>query len=243
MKYLVAMKNDFCLIEFEYFAQDKKANKIIGSHDPNRATHFSSKKEAEEFAKLFDLPTVVEPITKHLEKFSKCTYKYREIPMLDNLLNRPYKNEDAKTVLEWRLKHLHSPEKAVSYKNYATWPNLYQKFYHLWDFQIWNSRDYKQKFFTTQIYVNTDSKFEQFKSEFDLIKDECTFLNKEGYKMFPIFDKDLSEYGTRYFCYKSDDDCFIQVSEYSKPVSQNLEHSFEEMRRHYYYNEYTKKKQ
>jgi hypothetical protein len=232
--YITCMKNDWTLLGYEYFAPGNGV--IIGFHDPRKAKRFQTKKEAEDFLKLFDMSEAkIENVEKHIQKFDQCDYKYREIPMLDTGLDIPYNFHTPDEVIEWWKKIQTVPDKTVSSKNYGTWPKLWSITNHLWDVAKYNSRDYKEMYHTVQVYTQKEGNFESFKKDIDKVIDFCTFVDEEGYKVLPIFDKDLSKHGTRYFLYKSPDDCRVSEGRFGSPFKGNMEKCFSYMHTRFWY--------
>lgn len=234
--YVVFVKNSFTLLGKEYFGTDGES--IIGYHDPNKATHFPSKEKAKEFCETFSYDDKkIEPLAKHKKLFDACTYVYRKLCKIDNSLNVKYNpaihTED--DVLDWRLRNQKAPEGSVSYEVYKTWPELYQHFKYIFKPQGYHSKDYKELYHTVSIYTRQDGKYEKFYKEFRKVLDFCTFLSEDGKKIFPIFDKDLSEHGTRYLYFGGDEDCVI-ISGYGRvDFNGSLEECFNFMKRVYYY--------
>ncbi len=206
MKYLVYFENQFCLLGKEYFGE--VGGKIIGYHHPAGAKLFKTKKEAKEFASLFDLQTKIEEAEPHFEAFRSCDYVYREITKLNPSLDRKYNNEKPDEVLKWWMEYKKAPEKATSYKSYETWPKLYSIFTYLWDLQSYYNREYTELYHTVQVRFPKNGDVKDFIKELDKVLDFVTYT-AEGYKVFPIFDHTLSEYGTSYLHYKSPHDCKI----------------------------------
>lgn len=232
-KWITCMKNSFTLLGYEYFAPGK--GEIVGTHNPYNAKTFETKKEAEKFLKLFAMDDAkVEEAEKHFKKFNKCDYVYRKIPMLNPEVDIPYNSQTPDEIIEWwkRIKTL--PESSVSSKNYGTWPNLYSVTNHLWNIVSYYSKDYKKLYYTSEIFTKKEGTFESFISDFRKVVDFCTFVDKDGYKIFPIFDNDLSENGKRYFLYKSDDDCKIDESRRMSHEG-DIKKCFEIMHRDFWY--------
>lgn len=236
--YIVCAKNDFCLLGYEYFGKSKDSKSAVGYHDPRLADLFNTKKEAQEFARKFDYKTNIEDADKHFKKFEKATYVYRRIPFVDNTKSIKYdplihSNLD---VLNFFIDYRTGNEKAVRYEDYTTWPQIWSVFKYLWEVQQYNSKDYKSRYTTFSLCVRRDKSptFEEFKKEFELVKDHCTYMSEDGYKVFPIFDKDLSEWGTRYLYYKDDLDCKIVESMWQEHEG-SLEKCYNLMLSRFYY--------
>ena len=239
--YVVFVKNQFCLLGNEYFGTDGK--QIIGYHDPNRASHFNTEREAKDFCKLFDYEgRKIEPLWKHVNLFSRCKYVYRKFSLLDKSMDVRYdpKKHSADDVLNWRMMYAKAAEKSVSQKTYSSWPDLYSVFKHLWSVQSYHSRDYKHTYHTVQLRTSKSADFETFKSEFDKVFDFCTYVDDEKRKVFPIFDHELNSYESRYLVCESRDKCYIQnqvqfLSKSNRAFAGTLKQCFEQMKLHYWY--------
>jgi hypothetical protein len=224
------MPNSFTLTKNEYFGKGDKC--VIGYHDPRKATLFATEEEAREFASTFNMETRIGEAETHFKLFEKVDYVYRRLTVIDPVLNRKYNNEDANEVIKWWIEYSNSPEGSVSTEIYLTWPNLYSMCKHLWS--SYTITELEEKCNSFQIYTSTDGKFEEFKTELMKVMDHVTFT-EDGYKKFAIFDHELSEYETRYFLYKNDNDCKIR-SRYSDRCQGTMEKCFDLMKREYFYN-------
>jgi len=234
MKYIVYMENSFCLLGKEFFSKGNGA--AIGSHNPYTATQFESREVAEVFAKTFDLPTKIGYQEKFCRQFDKCDYKYREVPLIDIGHNRNFNKEtdDADAVLAWRMKTRMLPEKATSSAAYQSWPDLYSVFKHLHGIESYSSKDYKKTYYSCSINTTKDASFDLFKTELSKVLDFCTYIDDDGYKVFSIFDHELSQYESRYFLYKNDGDW--EVSNGRRNVIEGtFEKCFDTMKREFWY--------
>jgi hypothetical protein len=233
--YIVYAKNQFTLLGKEYFGTDEKI--IIGFHDPRKASHFDSIEDAKEFCKLFDYEDrKIEPVTKHIKAFEKCNYVYRKIAMLDKSMDIKYdgKKHDAIAVLDWRIKHAKASEKAVSFENYRTWPDLYSVFTYLHSLTKYNSRDYKSLFYSVQLKTPKNGNYKEFYKELRLVLDYCTFIDEDGRKIFDIFDHELCEYERRSLRFGGDQNCTINNGRCDM-FEGTLEECFNLMKREYWY--------
>ena len=232
--YLVYVDNDFCVIGREYFIQGE--NKVLTTHNPNLATQFKTQKEAKSFSSTFTLHSLkkkIATVAGELKRFEDCDWIYREIPLLNRDIDRPYGNEGPDQVLDFWLKHQQLPEGSISYENYATWPDLYSVFKYLWTTQGYHDmKDYSKTYHTVQIRVPKDGNYEDFKKEIEKILDHITYT-EDGYKILPIIDHELSTYESRSLYYKSEDDCMIGGRFPDGEL--NLKECFEIMKRMYYY--------
>ena len=233
--YVVYAKNHFTLLGKEYFGTDGK--KILGFHDPSRASHFKTKKEAQEFCKLFDCQDrKIEPLDQHLKLFNEFDYKYRELPMLNPELDYKYDPEkhDAMDVLKWELKSTKAPEKSYSYETYRTWPDLCSVFKHLHGTSSYYTPDHKSTMHTVDLKTCRDGVYEEFLSEFRLVLDYCNYIDEEGRKIFPIFEHELNQYERRRLAFGGEENCAIE-GRYSQIFEGTLKECFEEMKKHYWY--------
>ena len=230
--YIVFAENSYCMLNNEYFG--KGDNCVIGYHDPRKATHFTTRKEAVEFSQTFKRECKIEDVENHLKKFDEFNGVYRTLPLLNNKVNIKYDGEKHKPadVLKWWMKYKKLPENSVTSEVYGTWPKLYSTFTHLWDCVSYYNSKYTELYHTVQFRVPRESKFVGFKKELSKVLDFITYT-KDDYKILPIFDHELSEYETRYLYYKSDTDCkIIGRHEIFKGT---LEKCFETIQRSYYY--------
>lgn len=232
-KYLVFAENQFCMLKNEYFGLGD--NCVIGYHDPRKCTHFSTKKEAKEFAVTFNRETKIEEVEKHLKAFDKFNGVYRTLPLIDRGINVKYdpKKDTPDKILQWWMRYQLLPEGSVSSEIYRSWPYPYSVFKHLWSFVKYHSKDYKEFYFSVQIRTSRDGVFKEFKKEIYKILDTITYTEGE-YKILQIFDHELSEYECRFFLYKSDRDCKIK-GDRRDLFKGTMEQCFEEMRKNYYY--------
>ncbi len=233
--YLVFVKNEFTLTGNEYFGSDE--NSIIGYHDPNRATHFLTQKEARKFCKLFDYDNKkIDLVENHIKAFSKCNYVYRKLPKLNPSIDFKYDPSihTEEDILKWRISCRKSHEKEVSYSSYKTWPELWQHFKHLRSVESYHSKDYKTKMLTVTISTRRDSLFSEFVKEFKRVLDVCSYVDDDGRKLFPIFDHELSEYECRYLVFGGEEDCAITNGRYEKHTG-TLEEIFHLMKMCYWY--------
>lgn len=234
-KYVVYMTNQFCLLGREYMKLEGKF--VVGLHNPNLADHFSTMKAAKALQSKIKYDTKVCELQPELDLFAKTNWVYRKIAIMNEDLNVKYDSNtmDKMHVLNWWNKIKRAPESAVSQAVYSSYPNLYSLFKHLCDAQSYYSKDYKNLYHSYHILTPKDGSFKEFKKELSLVLENVTYLTDDGYKVFPIFDNSLSEHGTRYLYYKSEDDCKLKVSHYTEPKSTSLEECFKEMCRSYYY--------
>lgn len=213
---------------------DKNWDEIF---NPNYATLFKSKKEAkewlvknttlEEYANVVDLKDTVEKYNE----WSKNGSVRRSFDFVDNSLSRPYNNESPEEVLEWRLK-VNSEQ--IRYDDYKTWPDLYTLFNNVYRLTEYHSDDYSKKYVSFELYFRKDSKFKEFKKEFDLILPKVT-SQKNGYKDFSVFDHFLSEGGDSVdLFYKTDEDCYV-AGRYTNKIKGSLKECFEYLRKERYY--------
>lgn len=233
MRFILYQENQFCLLGKEYFREFD--GKIFGTHNPYDAKSFTSKKKALEFGSRFESgKQEVGEYAEHTKLFDDCKYIYREIPLLDKKYDIPYTDQKPVEVLNWWMEIKKGSDKAVSQKNYSTWPSLYSIFKNLWEIRSYYDKG-NTILHTATIFVTKDSEFKNFKKELYLVLDFSTYT-KEGYKAFPIFDNDLSEFGTRYLLYKSDRDCIILTDRFGYDKRKlTLEESFKYIKDNYYY--------
>jgi hypothetical protein len=234
-KWIVYYKNDYTLLKKEFFKFGE--TKVIGYHDPSRATAFSTKKEAEEKSKLIKFKTAVTELDPQVKKFERTTFKYREMPILNPKFTTPY---DAKTmtrldVLGWWKKIQRANELEYSSEVYGTYPQIWSLFDYLWDKASYWSKGYKELYHSFQVRTKKDGDYDKFKEELDLVLDDVTYMDGD-YKVLPIFDHELSSWETRSLLYKSEDDCKIISGRFGdEKIKGTLKECFDMMRYQFYY--------
>lgn len=234
-KYIVYYPNDYTLLGREYFNFEK--GKIIGYHNPRLALHFDTEKEAGEFQKKINLGTKITTDEVEYKRFDKTSYKYRTLEPINDTYNIQYdKNKQSKyDVLKWWLTVQRLPESTISHKVYSSYPSLYSLFSYLWQKQTYNTLDYKSFYYTVEIKTSKSGIYEEFVKEFDLVKDEVTYLDDDKYKIFPIFEHNLHEGGVSYTLrYKTLQDCIISSGR-SELTKGSLKECFEYMKRDLWY--------
>lgn len=225
-----------CLFE-QYYLRVNQAN-WDEIHNPHFATSFDAKKEANEWLKknttLSEYAKAVsaEEAIKKYDEWMKDGGIRRSFDFVNNVLSRKYNNESAEDVLEWRLTV--EPD-SIRYEDYATWPDLRDKFEHLWDVERYHNDDYTEKFLSVQLYFKPDSKYKTFKKEFGLVLPHVTRLSEDGYKTFSVFDHFLSEGGDYVeLFYKTENDCYVS-GRWSDKVRGSLKECFEYLKTERYY--------
>lgn len=192
-KYVVYMKNQFCLTGKEFFLDN--GDKVDGMHDPKLASAFGSKEEAEMFAGEINLSNLkVMSYEAAVKKFEACTYKYRSMSKIDKVMSRPYASESADEVLAWWIA-VTKNSLAIKTEHYQTWPKLYSMFSVLFDIHSYTVHTYKKKFISFRIAVGTNTLFADFQSEMNKVIGSVTYVDGKGWKIFDIFDDELNQFG------------------------------------------------
>ena len=232
--YIVYTDNTFTLLNKEYFS--KKGDEIIGFHNPELATRFGTKEEAKAFQSEISLKTKITTIDEECELFKKTDWVYRKFKCVNKTLNIPYKKGDDKvSVLNWWMRYNKSNDRETTYDVYSTYPKLYSLFSHLWNISRYTSKNYVNKYITAEIYTNQEGTYNDFLEELNLVINDVTYLSEDGYKILPIFDKDLSEYGSRYLYFKDVNDCYIQEGYRTNMNKSTLSECFKKMTKEFYY--------
>lgn len=232
-KYVVYMKNDNCVTNKEFFKDC--GVQVEGHHDPEKATAFKTKKEANEFKKqlYFDkLKTML--LSEAIKEYGKSPSLYRSFPKLDKSINVPYDSSmSLEDIIDFYRKYSQAGSFKTSYEVFASYPKLYSITKYLWDVESYTSKDYKKKYTTFCVKTERVGEYKEFLKEFNLVVDKCDFT-KDGYKIFPIIDYELNEYESRKLFYKDENDCKI-VGSYSEIASGTLKEMFNLMKSSFYY--------
>ncbi|RTK97764.1 MAG: hypothetical protein EKK64_00745 [Neisseriaceae bacterium] len=224
-----------CLFE-KYYIRVNESN-WDEIYNPNYATTFKSKKEAndwvdrnttlKQYAQIVDSKKAI----KKYDEWEKDGSIRRSFDLVDNNLSRPYAGESPEEVLKWMLE---VDIDKIRYEDYKTWPDLHSLFKHIHRLDKFHSDDYTKQYTSFSFYFKPDSNFEEFKKEFDLVVEKTTY-EKDGYKVFDIFDRFLCEGGNSVdFFYKNDEDCYVG-GRWSKQVSGSLKECFEYLKKERYY--------
>lgn len=238
-RYIVKINNPF--IGDGYYRFDEKSWTFVIVLDPNSATVFNDKNAAlawmrENTAEDKDQYRVVEfgkAVTKW-EKWLKSGAVFSsKRPLRDQKFSRKYNDDAPEVVLDWHWLRYEN-ENAIKYEDYKTWPDLFQVFKHLCDVSAFEN-EAGGFFKTVEIYVNQDSNFETFASELNLVYDRITFLDDDGFKVMPVFDRYLSEGGNKAYLKGKDGYWKVVIRDYKIAVEGTLKDCFDYLRKHRYY--------
>jgi len=227
----------FIVSLFELYYVRVNENSWDEIFNPNYATTFKTKKEAnnwvernttfKEYAKVVDSKKTI----KEYEEWQSNGSVRRTFYLVDNTLSRPYAGESPEEVLEWLLK---VDKYQIRYEDSKTWPELYSLFKHIHRLNKFPDDDSKEECVSFSLSFKLDSNFEEFKKEFALIVKSTTY-EKNGYKIFDVFDRFLSEGGNSVdLFYKNDNDCYVS-GRWSEKVRGSLKECFEYLRKERYY--------
>lgn len=206
-------------------------------YNPHFATLFASEKDANnwvkknttfaEYAKAVDSE---ESIKKYNEWIDKGSIR-RSFALVDNTLSRKYNGESAEDVLKWRLTV--EPD-SIRYEDYATWPNLHQKFNNLFQIERYHRGKDEKTLISLSIFFRKTAKFKVFRKELDLVLPSVTLI-EDGYKIFSVFDHFLSEGGNSVkLFYKADNDCEVR-GRYCNTIKGTLKDCFDYLVKNRYY--------
>jgi hypothetical protein len=181
-------------------------------YNPHFATSFSTKTEAHDWIVKhtnlleYAVPVPAEESLIKYDEWMKSGGIRRTFAFVNNDLSRKYNNENAEEVLKWRLA---IDSDNIRYEDYKTWPGLNQKFENLYTVEKFHNREYTETYLSIKLFFKKSSKFETFKKELDLVLPSVTRI-EDGYKLFSVFDRFLSEGGNSVdFCYLSDEKCKV----------------------------------
>lgn len=208
--------------------------------DPNFAKLFKTKAAANTFMKknvAWDVEHKVITFAYAIKKWKADAADGVVIRIISNKspLSRKYDGEGPDEVLKWRIEQYKADESSIDYEDYATWPNLYSVFKHLWGVQGYYSSDYKNKHMTFQVRVAKDSKYGEFKRELAKVLPHVTMKDDDGNPILDVFDHYLSEHGNSVSLVITGKDKAKVVGRYSEHVSGSLRDCFDYMCRERYY--------
>lgn len=206
-------------------------------YNPHFATAFKSMAEARKWLLKntnlieYAVPVLQDEALEKYDKWMNAGSVRRTINFIDNNLSRKYNNESAEDVLAWRLAI--EPDK-MRFADYKSWPDLHQKFQNLFSVQTFHNEEYTEKFTSVELYFKKSANFEIFTKELNLVLPKITRI-KDGYKIFNVFDRFLSEGGDSVtFCYRSDEDCMID-GRWSTRIKGSLRTCFDYLIKERYY--------
>ena len=240
-KFVIAL--DFRQALFYYARFNFALRTIDEIYNPHFATSFDTETEALGYIKEYsDLLEYVKIIPQEEAKLKWDNWMAegsirRSFKYIEHADSYPYdKTKHSKEdILNFWFNKWSKPIKSEHYK---TWPNLYEVYKNLWTVgryrDIIDSVDDSDLRISVELVVRPDSTLAEFKEEFSKIVDKCTLIDHEGYKVFPIFDHELSQYQSYYFHYKSDDYCSIDT-QLSTQCTGNIEQVFAYWKRHHFY--------
>lgn len=201
-------------------------------YDLEKATQYKTKKEAKAFLENITLSEYAE-IVKYEDEIDKFL-QWKEQGMIRRVLSmrksKAYNGEGLKEVIQFH-KNNYLDDMSVDYEDYKTWPKINNFMTYFYDIEAYhNKNEFEGLEFTFQIKVEKDCLFSQFKKEIKQLEKHVTYIDDDGYMVFPIFDKDLSQFGTRHFLYNPNEDKH-KVEHFEGTLKQCFEH----IKKHYYY--------
>lgn len=169
-------------------------------YDPQQATQFKTKKEAQkwiDFASQMKTNSKVVEYQESVQPFLDWANNgmvRRTLNCINRIMSRPYNNESLEEVIDWWIYSCTNDDE-IDYDDYKTWPELYSIAKHLWGVRGYHSEDYTELYISFEIYSKQSGQFEDFEKELNMVLDKITFKDEEGYLILPIFDHYLSEHG------------------------------------------------
>lgn len=231
------MKSKWVIQLFKEYWVKEQDNCCLEIYDLEQATQYNTKKEASEFinktnfvqySKILRYNDVIE---KFLEWKNSGMIR-REIPLITS---SKYNGEGLDDVIKFHINHVEN-ENTVSYEDYQTWPNFDKFLIHFYDLQSYHNNDYSELYHTFRLKFDKDGcNFNKFKEELEKLIPYVTYVDAGGDLIFPIFDKDLSEFGTRYFYYNPREDKHTLYESSYRQHKGNLKQIFDIIKNHYYY--------
>jgi len=238
MKVVGYIKNDFCVLNKEYLKF--KGNKVVTSQNPLDATVFNSADAARVmFSKIkkgLDGECKTQSFSRAKLNWKNVSFNYRELPYVDFRIRDYDKSMTREEVLDfWFKYYTEYKDQSLAFNPFDSYPDLWQLYDHLHDVNEYHKQDDNSvKYVTYNIKSSKNSSFETFVNELSNVLDRCTLMSEDGYKVFPIFDHELSQYESRSLHYKGPKDCKIIGSYYTK-FEGTLEECFNEIKKEYYY--------
>lgn len=188
--------------EVPYFVRVVNNTTFEEIYDPQQATQFKTKKEAQkwiDFASQMKRNSKVVEYQESVQQFLDWANNgmvRRTLNCINRVMSRPYNNESLEEVIDWWI-YSRTNDDEIDYDDYKTWPELYNITKHLWGVNGYCSKDYKKLYISFEIYSKQSGQFEDFEKELNMVLDKITFKDEEGYLILPIFDHYLSEHGNR----------------------------------------------
>jgi hypothetical protein len=186
--------------EVPYFVRVVNNTTFEEIYDPQQATQFKTKKEAQkwiDFASRMKTNSKVVEYQESVQQFLDWANNgmvRRTLNCINRIMSRPYNNESLEEVIDWWIYSRHN-ESEIDFDDYKTWPKLYSISKHLFEVNGYHSDDYKETYISFEIYSNKDGQFKDFETELNMVLDKVTLKDKEGYLVLPIFDHYLCEHG------------------------------------------------
>lgn len=189
------IQHEFRIQEEPYYVRVVDNTTFEEVYDPQFATKFNTKKEAQqwidvsssmkEYSKIVDL---VESVKNYAIWCNNGTVR-RTLTCINRTTSRPYNNEPIDEVIDWWIYEKNNDDE-IDYEDYKTWPHLYSMSKHLWDVEAYCSFDYdcEQRSITFQLYTRKSGKFEEFENELKRVINKVTHKDEDGFLVFPIFD-------------------------------------------------------
>lgn len=208
-------------------------------YSPVFATRFATKKEATSWSKentTYGEYAVACSAQKEIEKYEKFLAEgtiRRSFELLDKTVSRKYNNESPEEILKWWISY--KGDDHVRHEDYMTWPDIYTCFKYLHVVELWNSKDYKEKYLSFQMKVSPDGNLEDFKKELNLVVEDITRLDEDGNKVISIFDHYLCEGGDSVNFLIRPNGTYAIEGRYTHKVSGTLEEVFKYWKAERYY--------
>lgn len=197
MTYII--KHDFDQ-DIPYYVRVVDSATFDEVYNPKFATHFKSKKEAQQWinlnSKFKEYSKVAEynkSVSDYVEWETGGTVR-RTLSCINRKVSRPYNNESLDEVIVWWIYQKHNDDE-IDYEDYKTWPKLHSISKYLWDVEGYYSKDHTEIYLTFQLRSLRDGVFCEFQAELNKVIDKVTYKDEDGYMIFPIFDHFLSEHG------------------------------------------------
>lgn len=239
MSYIIS--HNFKTFHLPYFVKVVDKESFTEIYNPEFATIFSTKKEAQDwinysspmkkYSKVVDYKKSV----KEYQEWYKSGTPRRTLGCINRSMSRPYNNDSLDVVIDWWI-YYSSNDDLIDYEDFGTWPKLYSLTKHIHDVSGYHSKDYKELYITFDLYTSRDGNFEEFEAELNRIIHKVTYKDEEGYLIFPIFDHYLSEGGNSVSLLFHPDIKKVKIGgRWHKGEYSSLADAFEYLRKERYY--------
>lgn len=230
----------YVIRSFDRYWLMNREDEISEVHDLMFATTFKRKKDAQavidsiSIGEYCEIVELTDDLVRANDEWISQGMIRRTIP---KFTSTKYNGEGVEEVIKFYRFHIQNEAK-VAYEDYKTWPIVGDFLDNFYDCVFFRDEDGNSSG-SVQIKVERDkSTFEDFEDELEIVKpfvDRVTELDGKEYKIFPIFDHELSCHETRNLLYHDHNDCKISGRFDRHHLSGTLEECYNLIKRSFYY--------